>query len=102
MQSIHGCPIEKITTGIRELGVDVEVTKPLPIGESGDGSQLAEIGELLKVGIIRPVINKVFPFGQSRLEVYPQSRGACSESTFQQKLQQNHGGQYWRMVAYRD
>src|SRR5881296_2593323 len=29
-----------------------------------DGSQLAEIGELLKVGIIRPVIDKVFPFGQ--------------------------------------
>jgi len=29
-----------------------------------DGGQLAEIGELLKVGIIRPVIDKVFPFGQ--------------------------------------
>src|SRR6266550_6742746 len=28
-----------------------------------DGGQLAEIGELLKVGIIRPVIDKVFPFG---------------------------------------
>ena len=31
-----------------------------------DGSQLAEIGELLKVGIIRPVIDKVFPFGQAK------------------------------------
>src|SRR6266487_103947 len=29
-----------------------------------DGGQLAEIGELLKVEIIRPVIDKVFPFGQ--------------------------------------
>jgi NADPH:quinone reductase-like Zn-dependent oxidoreductase len=29
-----------------------------------DGSQLAEIGELLKSGRIRPVIDKVFPFGQ--------------------------------------
>src|SRR6266545_4496567 len=29
-----------------------------------DGGQLAQIGELLKVGIIRPVIDKVFPFGQ--------------------------------------
>ena len=29
-----------------------------------DGVQLAEISELLKVGIIRPVIDKVFPFGQ--------------------------------------
>ena len=29
-----------------------------------DGGQPAEIGELLKVGIIRPVIDKVFPFGQ--------------------------------------
>ncbi len=29
-----------------------------------DGSQLAEIGELLKAGRIRPVIDKVFPFDQ--------------------------------------
>ena len=31
-----------------------------------DGSQLAEIGELLKLGIIRPVIDKVFPFDQAK------------------------------------
>ena len=31
-----------------------------------DGSQLAEICELLKAGRIRPVIDKVFPFGQAR------------------------------------
>jgi NADPH:quinone reductase-like Zn-dependent oxidoreductase len=31
-----------------------------------DGSQLAEIGELLKAGIIRPVIDEVFPFGQAK------------------------------------
>ena len=31
-----------------------------------DGSQLAEIGELLKAGSIRPVIDKVFPFDQAK------------------------------------
>jgi NADPH:quinone reductase-like Zn-dependent oxidoreductase len=31
-----------------------------------DGSQLAEIGELLQVGSIRPVIDKVFPFDQAK------------------------------------
>jgi NADPH:quinone reductase-like Zn-dependent oxidoreductase len=31
-----------------------------------DGSQLAEIGELLKTGRIRPVIDKVFPFEQAK------------------------------------
>jgi NADPH:quinone reductase-like Zn-dependent oxidoreductase len=31
-----------------------------------DGGQLAEIGELLKAGIIRPVIDKVFPFNQAK------------------------------------
>jgi NADPH:quinone reductase-like Zn-dependent oxidoreductase len=31
-----------------------------------DGSQLAEIGKFLKVGRIRPVIDKVFPFEQAK------------------------------------
>jgi NADPH:quinone reductase-like Zn-dependent oxidoreductase len=31
-----------------------------------DGSQLAEIGELFKVGRIRPVIDKIFPFEQAK------------------------------------
>ena len=31
-----------------------------------DGRQLAEIGELLQVGKIRPVIDKVFPFDQAK------------------------------------
>jgi len=31
-----------------------------------DGGQLAEIGELLKTGTIRPVIDKVFPFDQAK------------------------------------
>ena len=31
-----------------------------------DGQQLAEIGELLKAGRIRPVIDKVFPFDQAK------------------------------------
>jgi NADPH:quinone reductase-like Zn-dependent oxidoreductase len=31
-----------------------------------DGGQLAEIGELLKAGIIRPVLDRVFLFGQAK------------------------------------
>ena len=31
-----------------------------------DGGQLAEIGELLKTGRIRPVIDKVFPFEEAK------------------------------------
>jgi NADPH:quinone reductase-like Zn-dependent oxidoreductase len=31
-----------------------------------DGSQLAEIGELLKAGRIRPVIDRIFPFDQAK------------------------------------
>jgi NADPH:quinone reductase-like Zn-dependent oxidoreductase len=31
-----------------------------------DSGQLAEIGELLKAGIIRPVIDKTFPFDQAK------------------------------------
>jgi NADPH:quinone reductase-like Zn-dependent oxidoreductase len=31
-----------------------------------DGGQLAEIGDLFKVGSIRPVIDKVFTFDQAR------------------------------------
>lgn len=31
-----------------------------------DGRQLAEIGELLKAGVIRPVIDKTFPFDQAK------------------------------------
>jgi NADPH:quinone reductase-like Zn-dependent oxidoreductase len=31
-----------------------------------DGNQLAEIGELLEVGTLRPVIDKVFPFDQAK------------------------------------
>jgi NADPH:quinone reductase-like Zn-dependent oxidoreductase len=31
-----------------------------------DGRQLAEIRELLKAGIVRPVIDKVFPFHQAK------------------------------------
>ena len=31
-----------------------------------DGRQLAEIGELLQAGRIRPVIDKVFPFDQAK------------------------------------
>ena len=40
-----------------------------------DGSQLAEIGELLEVGSIRPVIDKVFPFDQA-LDAYRYQQAA--------------------------
>jgi NADPH:quinone reductase-like Zn-dependent oxidoreductase len=33
---------------------------------NADGSQLAQIGELLNAGSIRPVIDKVFPFNQAK------------------------------------
>jgi NADPH:quinone reductase-like Zn-dependent oxidoreductase len=41
-----------------------------------DGGQLAEIGELLKAGCIRPVIDKMFPFEQAKeaLEYLAQGR----------------------------
>ncbi len=41
-----------------------------------DGDQLTEIGELLKTGLIRPVIDKVFPFEQAKeaLEYLAQGR----------------------------
>jgi NADPH:quinone reductase-like Zn-dependent oxidoreductase len=32
-----------------------------------DGQQLAEIGEPLKTGSIRPVIDRVFPFDQAKV-----------------------------------
>ncbi len=40
-----------------------------------DGSQLAEIGELLKAGHIRPVLDKVFPFDQAKEALAHLERG---------------------------
>jgi NADPH:quinone reductase-like Zn-dependent oxidoreductase len=45
-----------------------------------DGGQLAEIGELLKTGHIRPVIDKVFPFEQVKEALtYPEKGGGPRE-----------------------
>jgi NADPH:quinone reductase-like Zn-dependent oxidoreductase len=44
-----------------------------------NGGQLAEIGELLKAGRIRPVIDKVFPFEQAKPALASQREGRCPD-----------------------
>jgi NADPH:quinone reductase-like Zn-dependent oxidoreductase len=51
----------KIIRGAKKRGVAYSFLFVHP-----DGGQLAEIGELLKTGRIRPVIDKVFPFEQAK------------------------------------
>jgi NADPH:quinone reductase-like Zn-dependent oxidoreductase len=60
---------------IKRLAKKREVTYSF-LFERPDGSQLAEIGELLKAERIRPVIDKVFPFEQAKeaLEYLAQGR----------------------------
>lgn len=60
---------------IKRLAKKREVTYSF-LFERPDGNQLAEIGELLKAGRIRPVIDKVFPFEQAKeaLEYLAQGR----------------------------
>jgi NADPH:quinone reductase-like Zn-dependent oxidoreductase len=59
MVFVFGLLSRKIIRHARKRGVAYSFLFVRP-----DGSQLAEIGELLKSGRIRPVIDKVFPFGQ--------------------------------------
>ena len=61
MKFVFGMLSCKIIRHARKRGVEYSFLFVHP-----DGSQLAEIGELLKVGIIRPVIDKVFPFDQAK------------------------------------
>ena len=61
MTFVFGLLSRKIIRHARKRGVEYSFLFVQP-----DGRQLAEIGELLKVGRIRPVIDKVFPFDQAK------------------------------------
>jgi NADPH:quinone reductase-like Zn-dependent oxidoreductase len=58
---VFGLLSRKIIRRARKRGVEYSFLFVHP-----DGRQLAEIGELLKAGRIRPVIDKVFPFDQAK------------------------------------
>jgi NADPH:quinone reductase-like Zn-dependent oxidoreductase len=58
---VFGLLSRKIICRARKRGIEYSFLFVHP-----DGRQLAEIGELLKAGRIRPVIDKVFPFDQAK------------------------------------
>jgi NADPH:quinone reductase-like Zn-dependent oxidoreductase len=58
---VFGLLSRKIIRRARKRGIEYSFLFVHP-----DGRQLAEIGELLKAGRIRPVIDKVFPFDQAK------------------------------------
>jgi NADPH:quinone reductase-like Zn-dependent oxidoreductase len=61
MVFVFGLLSRKIIRHARKRGVEYSFLFVHP-----DGRQLAEIGELLQAGRIRPVIDKVFPFDQAK------------------------------------
>jgi NADPH:quinone reductase-like Zn-dependent oxidoreductase len=61
MVFVFGLLSRKIIRHARKRGVEYSFLFVHP-----DGRQLAEIGKLLEVGRIRPVIDKVFPFDQAK------------------------------------
>jgi NADPH:quinone reductase-like Zn-dependent oxidoreductase len=61
MVLLFGLLSRKIIRQAGKIGADYSFVFVHP-----DGSQLAEIGELLKAERIRPVIDKVFPFEQAK------------------------------------
>jgi NADPH:quinone reductase-like Zn-dependent oxidoreductase len=61
MKFVSGLLSRKIIGHARKRGVDYSFLFVHP-----DGRQLAEIGDLLQAGTIRPVIDKVFPFTQAQ------------------------------------
>ncbi|HMD55077.1 MAG TPA: zinc-binding dehydrogenase, partial [Phycisphaerae bacterium] len=61
MVFVFGLLSRKIISHARKRGVEYSFLFVHP-----DGGQLAEIGELLEAGRIRPVIDKVFPFNQAK------------------------------------
>jgi NADPH:quinone reductase-like Zn-dependent oxidoreductase len=61
MRFVFGLLSRKIIRHSRKRGVEYSFLFVHP-----DGRQLTEIGELLKAGRIRPVIDKVFPFDQAK------------------------------------
>jgi len=58
---VFGLLSRKIIRNSRKRGIEYSFLFVHP-----DGRQLTEIGELLKAGRIRPVIDKVFPFDQAK------------------------------------
>ena len=58
---VFGLLSRKIIRNSRKRGIEYSFLFVRP-----DGRQLTEIGELLKAGRIRPVIDKVFPFDQAK------------------------------------
>ena len=58
---VFGLLSRKIIRNSRKRGIEYSFLFVHP-----DGRQLTEIGELLKAGSIRPVIDKVFPFDQAK------------------------------------
>src|SRR5947207_1793932 len=61
MVFVFGLLSRKIIRHARKRGVEYSFLFVHP-----DGQQLAEIGELLEAGRIRPVIDKIFPFNQAK------------------------------------
>jgi NADPH:quinone reductase-like Zn-dependent oxidoreductase len=61
MKFVLGLLSRKIIRHARKRGVEYSF-----LFVHSDGRQLAEIGELLQAGRIRPVIDKLFPFDQAR------------------------------------
>src|SRR6058998_835435 len=61
MRFVIGSLSQKIIRHAKKRGIKYSFLFVHP-----DGRQLAEIGELLKAGRIRPVIDKVFPFDQAK------------------------------------
>ena len=61
MKCVFGLLSWKIIRRARKCGVEYSFLFVHP-----DGRQLSEIGELLKAGRIRPVIDKIFPFDQAK------------------------------------
>ena len=61
MVFLFGLLSRKIIRRARKRGVEYSFLFVHP-----DGGQLAEIGQLLEMGRIRPVIDKVFPFNQAK------------------------------------
>ncbi len=61
MKFVFGLLSRKIIRRAQKCGAEYSFLFVHP-----DGRQLAEIGELLKAEIIRPVIDKVFPFDQAK------------------------------------
>ena len=61
MVFVFGILSRKIIRNAKKLGIEYSFLFAHP-----DGAQLAEIGELLQAGKIRPVIDKTFPFDQAK------------------------------------